>query len=131
MGSLSSLLSQEPARLFDVDVGVAVDPQFGDVLVTQIGDERAEKELGLGVVNPRTTAVESSAEIISRVKEVLLYLPPERIFLNPDCGFGTFASRPMNELAIIEEKLAAMVNASRQLREEYSADSYFTTNQSV
>jgi 5-methyltetrahydropteroyltriglutamate--homocysteine methyltransferase len=84
---------------------------------------QAEKELGLGVVNPRTANVESSEEIIQRVKDALEYLPAERIFLNPDCGFGTFASRPMNELTLIEEKLAAMAEAAHRLRLEYSQPS--------
>jgi 5-methyltetrahydropteroyltriglutamate--homocysteine methyltransferase len=54
------------------------------------------KELGLGVVNPRTDAVESSAAIRAAVEDALHFYPPDRIFLNPDCGFGTFSGRPMN-----------------------------------
>jgi hypothetical protein len=26
--------------------------------------------------------------------------PAERIFLNPDCGFGTFSNRPVNTLVV-------------------------------
>ena len=54
------------------------------------------KELGLGVVNPRTEQVETPAQIRSAVEEALGLYPAERVFLNPDCGFGTFSSRPMN-----------------------------------
>jgi 5-methyltetrahydropteroyltriglutamate--homocysteine methyltransferase len=53
------------------------------------------KELGLGVVNPRTE---------------------QRVFLNPDCGFGTFSSRPMNTREMASAKVAAMVAAARDLR---------------
>ena len=78
-----------------------------------------QKELGLGVVNPRTTEIESADALVARVKEALAYLPPERIFLNPDCGFGTFASRPMNTWETAKQKLIAMAEAATCLRREY------------
>src|SRR5262249_45368309 len=45
-----------------------------------------DKELGLGVVNPRTDRIESADEIVGRVREALRVVPAGRIFLNPDCG---------------------------------------------
>ena len=78
-----------------------------------------EKELGLGVVNPRTPETETVAAIVERVKEALQYLPPERIFLNPDCGFGTFSSRPMNSVKIAVRKLEALAQAAAVLRADY------------
>lgn len=78
-----------------------------------------QKELGLGVVNPRTVEIESADAIVARVKEALAYLPAERIFLNPDCGFGTFASRPMNSWDSAKQKLRAMASAATRLRREY------------
>src|SRR5205823_13968690 len=74
------------------------------------------KELGLGVVNPRAVEVETPDAIIERVQESLEYLRPERIYLNPDCGFGTFASRPLNTPEIAELKLRSIAEAARQLR---------------
>jgi 5-methyltetrahydropteroyltriglutamate--homocysteine methyltransferase len=79
-----------------------------------------EKELGLGVVNPRTPETEPVAAIVERVKEALQYLPPERIFLNPDCGFGTFSSRPMNSVTVAIRKLEALAQAAAVLRADYS-----------
>jgi 5-methyltetrahydropteroyltriglutamate--homocysteine methyltransferase len=38
------------------------------------------------------------------------------VFLNPDCGFGTFSNRPMNTTEIASAKIAAMAVAARQLR---------------
>jgi 5-methyltetrahydropteroyltriglutamate--homocysteine methyltransferase len=78
-----------------------------------------EKELGLGVVNPRMPETEPVAAIVERVKEALQYLPPERIFLNPDCGFGTFSSRPMNSVKVAIRKLEALVQAAAVLRADY------------
>jgi 5-methyltetrahydropteroyltriglutamate--homocysteine methyltransferase len=77
-----------------------------------------DKELGLGVVNPRTPTVESAAEITTQVRRALEHVPADRLFLNPDCGFGTFARRPMNERDTAARKVAAMVEAARGLREE-------------
>jgi 5-methyltetrahydropteroyltriglutamate--homocysteine methyltransferase len=38
------------------------------------------------------------------------------VFLNPDCGFGTFSNRPMNTREIASAKVAAMTAAARDLR---------------
>ncbi|HEY2421635.1 MAG TPA: cobalamin-independent methionine synthase II family protein [Neobacillus sp.] len=75
------------------------------------------KELGLGIVNPRSETVETEEEIVARVLEARNYLPDEKIFLNPDCGFGTFAQRPMNSDEVAFEKLKAMAAAAKKLRE--------------
>ena len=75
------------------------------------------KSLGFGVINPRTVNVESVDDIVARVEEVRAFLPDERILLNPDCGFGTFAQRPMNSDEIAFEKLKVMVEAAKKLRE--------------
>ena len=58
----------------------------------------AEMQLGFGAVNPRTTALESPEAIASRVTQLAELIAPERIYLNPDCGFGTFADRPVGTL---------------------------------
>jgi 5-methyltetrahydropteroyltriglutamate--homocysteine methyltransferase len=74
------------------------------------------KEIGLGVVNPRTNEVEAPQQIVSAVEAALALYPAERVFLNPDCGFGTFSNRPMNTTEIASAKIAAMAVAARQLR---------------
>jgi len=74
------------------------------------------KELGLGVVNPRTDDVESPAQIRRAVEQALALYPAERLFLNPDCGFGTFSNRSMNTRDIAAAKVAAMAAAARDLR---------------
>lgn len=79
---------------------------------------RAGKELGLGVVNPRTSEVESVEKIVERTTEALQYLPADRVFLNPDCGFGTFSNRPVNSYEIAQAKLNVMKEAAAILRQE-------------
>jgi 5-methyltetrahydropteroyltriglutamate--homocysteine methyltransferase len=94
-------------------------------LVLEYATERAGdlisfdgKELGLGVVNPRTDTVESSADIRIALTRALQHYPPERLFVNPDCGFGTFSNRPMNSAAIATAKVRAMADAVRGLRND-------------
>jgi 5-methyltetrahydropteroyltriglutamate--homocysteine methyltransferase len=94
-----------------------------DQLVLEYATERAGdlmrfdgKELGLGVVNPRTDAVETTAEIRAAVERAATMYPADKLFLNPDCGFATFSSRPMNSTAIAVAKVRAMADAARDLR---------------
>ena len=75
--------------------------------------------LGLGVMNPRTDDIEPLEDILNRVEEVMQYIPKERIWLNPDCGFATFANRPVSTLEIIDKKLARLNEAKNTLRNLY------------
>ena len=79
-----------------------------------------EKEIGLGVVNPRTDEIEPPEQIVARVKELLKYFDPDKIYLNPDCGFGTFAERNVNTHAIAIEKMKTITKAAQLLRAEYA-----------
>jgi 5-methyltetrahydropteroyltriglutamate--homocysteine methyltransferase len=92
-------------------------PRAGDV--DMVGRALGRKEIGLGVVNPRTAEVESSAEICQRVETALRYYRPEQIFLNPDCGFGCFANRCVNDDATAAAKIRQIVLASESLRQKY------------
>ena len=79
-----------------------------------------EKEIGLGVVNPRTDEIEPPEQIVNRVKELLQYFDPDKIYLNPDCGFGTFAERNVNTHAVAAEKMRTITEAAHILRAEYA-----------
>ena len=92
-------------------------PRAGEMEVFK--EYRNEKEIGLGVVNPRTDEIETPEEIVARVKEILEYFDPDKVYLNPDCGFGTFAERNVNTPETAEKKLQAMAKAAAKLRAEY------------
>ncbi len=72
--------------------------------------------IGLGSVNPRTAEVEDPALIAERVRDLVDVLGHERIHLTPDCGFGTFAERPMNTAEVAQAKLRALSEAAQALR---------------
>ena len=78
-----------------------------------------EKEIGLGVVNPRTDELETPAMIVERVKEMLEYFSPDKIYLNPDCGFGTFAERNINSVEGAFQKMRVIGDAAQELRKQY------------
>ena len=75
--------------------------------------------LGLGVMNPRSDTIEPLEDILTRVGEVLQYIPKERIWLNPDCGFATFANRPVSTMDIINKKLSRLNETKIILRKLY------------
>jgi 5-methyltetrahydropteroyltriglutamate--homocysteine methyltransferase len=79
------------------------------------------RELGLGVVNPRTDIVESQEWIAAKVREAMKYFDPSDIYLNPDCGFATFAETPVNSASAAYSKLLAMTTASSALRKAVGA----------
>lgn len=106
-------------------------PYFGQMQVTQFvleyATERAgslealadlppDKEIGLGVCDPRSAQLESVQFVLQKVKALLRYRRPEQIYLNPDCGFGTFADRPVNSLEMALQKLRVIQQAAEILR---------------
>lgn len=78
------------------------------------------KEIGLGVVNPRTDEIESVEQIVERVEEALKFYAPSAVFLNPDCGFGTFASRCVANEETAVRKMRRIVEAAHVMRDKYA-----------
>lgn len=71
-----------------------------------------EKYLSLGVVDSHSHRVESVEEIKEGIRAALKVLPPDRIYLDPDCGMKT---RLEGETV---EKLKNIVTAAREMRAE-------------
>ena len=64
-----------------------------------------------GCIDPGNTPAPSVEDVKRRVAGALDHLAPERILLAPDCGLMTISRQ------LAHDKLAAMVEAARQLRE--------------
>ena len=75
--------------------------------------------LGLGVINPRNNEIESVEFILNLAKKTLKFIPKEKLWLNPDCGFATFANRPVNSFEIIEKKLNILNLAKKSLQKSF------------
>ena len=53
-----------------------------------LGRHRTDKKIAIGVVNHSTAAVEPPEVVASLIRRALEYVPPERLILSTDCGFG-------------------------------------------
>jgi 5-methyltetrahydropteroyltriglutamate--homocysteine methyltransferase len=75
-------------------------------------------EIGLGVVSVQNYEVETPEEIVARAERVVGVVDPERVWLNPDCGFapGMFRAFPI-EVAFA--KLRSMTEAAEMLRKKH------------
>ncbi len=49
---------------------------------------RTDKKIAIGVVNHSTAAVEPPEIVADLIRRALEYVPPERLILSTDCGFG-------------------------------------------
>ncbi len=92
-------------------------PRAGELAVLR--DLPASCRIGMGVVNQKTDTVEPVAQILARAEQAIDLFGPERLLLNPDCGFATFADNPIASAQVAEAKLAAIVEAGRILRQRH------------
>ncbi|MEK7215410.1 MAG: vitamin-B12 independent methionine synthase, partial [Chloroflexota bacterium] len=121
-----ALLSGGYGPLMGYMMDIPVDQLVLEYATPRAGDLDAfaghakQKEIGLGVVNPRSDEIESPQYVVGRVEDALKYFDPKQIYLNPDCGFGTFAERPMNPADIAGQKLGVISQAAAILRKKYA-----------
>jgi len=92
-------------------------PGSGDMAVFK--ELREEFEIGLGCVSVEPGQIDSAETIVARVEQATQFLAPERIVLNPDCGFapGSGAVVGIDEAY---RKLCNEVAAARLLRERFA-----------
>ena len=74
-----------------------------------------ERELGAGVVDIKSFHVETAEDVAERIREILKYVPPEKLYVNPDCGFFQLP-RWLSYL-----KLEALVAGTELVRRELGA----------
>jgi 5-methyltetrahydropteroyltriglutamate--homocysteine methyltransferase len=105
-----------------------VDQLMLEFSIPVAGDMAVLKELpqnvriGLGCVDVRFPEIDSPEQIVERVQTALQFVAPERITLNPDCGFapGKDHEIPLDEAYL---KLKNEVLAARRLRELHDPNS--------
>ena len=92
-------------------------PGSGEMAVLR--ELKEDVEIGLGCVSCLPGEIDSVQTIVDRVKQAIQFVAPERITLNPECGFapGSAAKVSIDE---VYTKLKNEVAAARQLRLEYS-----------
>ncbi len=88
-------------------------PQTGDLSDLELLPEHLD--VGMGVVDVRSEQLQSIEAIEAIAASGAKILRPERIALNPDCGFAPGAGEPPT-IDEATEKLARLVEAARRLR---------------
>jgi 5-methyltetrahydropteroyltriglutamate--homocysteine methyltransferase len=81
-------------------------------LLGRFKDTPFTKDIGLGVVDVHSHRLEAVDEVVRGIKLALEVLPPERVFVDPDCGLKT---RTVEEA---RAKMQAIVEGSRRVRQE-------------
>jgi 5-methyltetrahydropteroyltriglutamate--homocysteine methyltransferase len=70
------------------------------------------RELGAGIIDVKSFYPEAPEDVAARLRQVLQYAAPDKVYINPDCGFGW---SPRN-MAV--GKLHAMVAGTKIVRKE-------------
>ena len=87
--------------------------------VEVLKDFPEDKALGLGVIDVLSPEVDPPEVLVSRAEAALRHLSPDRLMLNPDCGFAPAHDNPIS-LDEAYLKLKSVSDAARQLRQSYS-----------
>ncbi|KAI1497435.1 5-methyltetrahydropteroyltriglutamate-homocysteine S-methyltransferase [Biscogniauxia marginata] len=98
----------------DADV-LSIENSKSDAKLLSVFVESAyPRHIGPGVYDIHSPRVPSEQEIKDRIEEMLQYLKPEQLWIDPDCGLKT---RQWKET---KEALVNMVNAAKFFRAKYS-----------
>ena len=71
------------------------------------------KEIGYGVIDIHSKKVESKEFIKDAIRKILEIMPPEKVYVKPDCGLKILGDRD-----IAFKKMKVMVEATREMRKE-------------
>ena len=98
----------------DADVLSIENSKSDAKLLKVFVDEAYPRHIGPGVYDIHSPRVPSEQEIKDRIEEMLQYLKPEQLWIDPDCGLKT---RQWKET---KEALINMVNAAKYYRSKYA-----------
>ena len=80
--------------------------------VACLKDLPKDKEVQIGVIDVRTTMVESPEHVAERIRKVIAVVPPERVYLSTDCGM-----KPLPRI-VAKMKLKALADGAAIVRKE-------------
>lgn len=98
----------------DADVLSIENSKSDAKLLKVFVDEAYPRHIGPGVYDIHSPRIPSEQEIKDRIQEMLQYLSPDQLWVDPDCGLKT---RQWKET---KAALVNMVNAAKFFREKYS-----------
>ena len=96
-------------------------------LVLELGTSRAgelealagvrdDQRIGVGVYNQKNPSGEDVETVLGRARRAVDVFGRERVLLNTDCGFATFADNPILAARQAEEALAMLARVRDELR---------------
>jgi 5-methyltetrahydropteroyltriglutamate--homocysteine methyltransferase len=98
----------------DADVLSIENSKSDAKLLKVFVDEAYPRHIGPGVYDIHSPRIPSEQEIKDRIEEMLQYLKPDQLWIDPDCGLKT---RQWTET---KAALVNMVNAAKFFREKYA-----------
>lgn len=98
----------------DADVLSIENSKSDAKLLSVFVDEAYPRHIGPGVYDIHSPRIPSEQEIKDRIEEMLQFLKPEQLWINPDCGLKT---RQWKET---KAALTNMVNAAKFYRQKYA-----------
>lgn len=98
----------------DADVLSIENSKSDAKLLKVFVDEAYPRHIGPGVYDIHSPRIPSEQEIKDRIQEMLQYLSPDQLWVDPDCGLKT---RQWKET---KAALVNMVNAAKFFREKYA-----------
>ena len=101
-------------KMLDIPVD-QIDLEFANSeygLLEDFSDHAFTKFIGLGISDVHTHEIEPVDEMVQGIRQTLKHIPPERIFVDPDCGLKT---RTVEEA---KEKLSNIKKAVDVVRAE-------------
>ena len=120
----SAALSGDYVPLIDLMTRAEVGTLFLELSTDRAGEIDVlgglpdDKRIGVGLVNPKIPHVEDADALQQRILKAIDLFGHERVLLNPDCGFATFADNPVASATIAEAKLRAIVEARDRVTEQ-------------
>jgi 5-methyltetrahydropteroyltriglutamate--homocysteine methyltransferase len=94
----------------DADVLSVEDARSGGAMARALREAAYGQEIGPGVYDVHSPAVPTVEQMLEKIRASLASLPPERVWVNPDCGLKT------RRYAEVVPALTAMVEAARRAR---------------
>jgi 5-methyltetrahydropteroyltriglutamate--homocysteine methyltransferase len=98
----------------DADVVTFECASSGGRELPLFGKYPTDKKIGIGVVNHCSTIVEPPEHVAGLIRKALEYIPPERLVITSDCGFG----REGLSRRIAYYKCVSMVQGTNIVRRE-------------
>jgi len=99
----------------DADVLSIENSKSDAKLLKVFVDEAYPRHIGPGVYDIHSPRVPSEQEIKDRIEEMLQFLKPEQLWIDPDCGLKT------RQWAETKAALTNMVNAAKFYRQKYAS----------